>query len=415
MEHPETTQLTEIQVAARFAARAPAWEAHASALKRIETWDDFRALPFSTKDAFRDDFSAFLTGKPGLRVHSTSGSTGQPAFVVYSAEEIEAITVRAAETMRCAGVHAGHRVLNLFGYGTFIAGSLYDWGATRLGSFVIPFGSASMTPPAFAAEAIRQLAPEVVNGVPSYLVRFLGDLRAAGCANLDRIEIVQCAGEVLTPGLRERLQAVLPPEARIFDQYGMTEFGPVAAQSADLNGLHLLGRGLVFEILDDDGHEVAEGEGELVVTSLRNRAMALFRYRTGDRVHVARVERRDGSLERRVRVLHRTDDLTKVRGVLCSKQELVDCVRSVAGVQQFKIAIFQDESGVDRLAVEVSGNGSGRELLAETVKSTVKNLARIGIDEVRVLDEVHISKTVSGKPRWLVDERGADEEHRRAS
>ncbi len=395
------------------AMTAPAYAAERSALGAAGDWDAFRALPCSTKEAFRTDFRAFLTGAAPVRLHSTSGSTGQPAFVVYSAEEIESITVRAAETMRLAGARSDDTVLNLFGYGTFIAGNLYDWGASRLGALVIPFGSASMTPPTFAAQAIRAMAPTVINGVPSYLARYLAELRAAGEPNIDRVRILQCAGEVLTDRLRSRLAAVMPPRADIFDQYGMTEFGPLAAECPAHDGMHLLEHGLLFEVLDDDGNEVVEGDGELVVTSLENRAMALLRYRTGDRVELIPGRCSCGQPGRRIRVQRRTDDLTKIRGCLCSKQEIVDIVRSVAGVEQFRVLLYHDDAGVDRLLVEVAPGAYGRDAaLVARIQTQLKDLLRIGA-RVEFVDGLEVPKTVSGKPRFLLDQRQLEEAQRK--
>jgi phenylacetate-CoA ligase len=406
----------DLQVAIAAAATAPAYASIADHLRGVTGWQDFRSLPFSTKDDFRADFRAFLTGRPAVRLHSTSGSTGAPAFVVYSREELESITTRAAITMQLAGVRAGDTVLNLFGYGTFIAGNLYDWGATRLGALLIPFGSASMTPPRFAAEALRAMRPAVVNGVPSYLTRFLGDLRRAGESAVEEIRIVQCAGEVLTPGLRQRLADVLPAGAEIYDQYGMTEFGPIAAECEAHDGMHLIDHGLYVEVVDDEGRAVEEGEGELVVTSAQNRAMALLRYRTGDRVEVSGGECACGRPGRRVVVQHRTDDLTKVRGCLCSKQEMVEAVRAVEGVDGLRIVIYADQACVDRVAVEVSArDGEIDQSLAGRVQMSLKDRARIKADRVEVVEAVEIAKTVSGKPRLLVDERADDGTQRKAS
>jgi phenylacetate-CoA ligase len=352
-----------------------------------------------------------------VRAHTTSGSTGQPAMVLYSADEIRAITERAVETMRLAGVAPGDRVLNLFGYGTFIAGGLYDWGATALGGLVIPFGSSTMTPPSFAAEAIRRLEPAVVNGVPSYLLRFLGDLACQDWPHLDRIRILQCAGEVLTPTLRERLLA-LAPERRIFDQYGMTEFGPLAAECSAHDGLHLLEHGLWLEVVDEEGAGVAEGEGELVVSSLVNRAMIFLRYRTGDRVAVWSSPCVCGRNGRRIQVLRRADDLTKIRGVLCSKNDLVDAVRAVRGIAQFKIRIYRDDTEVDRLAISVALSQDDAERaprVREEVRAALKSRLRIGPDLVEVLPEFDVPRTVSGKPRYILDERSAAEPRRKAS
>jgi phenylacetate-CoA ligase len=403
----------DLQVAIAAAATAPRYAALAALLRSIDDPADLTRLPCSTKAEFRADFRAFLTGRPGVRLHATSGSTGAPAFVVYSAEEIESITLRAVETMRMAGVTGDDRVLNLFGYGTFIAGNLYDWGATRLGALVIPFGSASMTPPAFAAQAIRTMSPTVVNGVPSYLARFLGELRAAGHPGLDALRVVQCAGEVLTPALRDRLAAVVGPRVMVLDQYGMTEFGPLAAgcRAAAGNGMHLLEDGLHFEVLDDDGAPVvarddAGAEGELVVTSLRNRAMALLRYRTGDRVRLLPGPCACGHAGPRIEVLRRADDLTKIRGCLCSKQEIVDAVRLVEGVSLFRVLLHRDPDGIDRVLVEVSPESMDQAAhLPARVRAQVKELVRIGVDRVEVVERLDVPRTVSGKPRVLVDAR----------
>jgi phenylacetate-CoA ligase len=400
----------DLQVAIVAAAAAPRYADDAALLRSIDAPADLTRLPCSTKAEFRADFRAFLTGRPAVRVHATSGSTGTPALVVYSAEEIESITLRAVATMRLAGVTADDRILNLFGYGTFIAGNLYDWGATRLGALVIPFGSSSMTPPVFAAQAIRTLAPTVVNGVPSYLARFLGELRASGQPGLEALRVVQCAGEVLTPALRDRLAAVVGPRVEIYDQYGMTEFGPIAAGCRTGAGMHLLEDGLHVEVVDERGDPVVleegRGEGELVVTSLRNRAMALLRYRTGDRVRLLPGRCACGHAGARIEVMRRADDLTKIRGCLCSKQEIVEAVRLVDGVAQFRVLLHQDADGVDRVMVEVSPRSMDQaDLLAPRVRAQVKELVRIGVDRVEVVDHLEVPRTVSGKPRLLVDAR----------
>ena len=91
---------SEIAAIMTAAAAAPAYAAQADELRAARDWDSFRALPCSTKEAFRTDFRDFLTGAPPVRLHSTSGSTGKPAFVVYSAEEIESITVGGRKVVR---------------------------------------------------------------------------------------------------------------------------------------------------------------------------------------------------------------------------------------------------------------------------------------------------------------------------
>jgi phenylacetate-CoA ligase len=273
-----------------------------------------------------------------------------------------------------------------------------------------------MTPPGFSAEAIRRLSPAVVNGVPSYLARFLGDLRQAGEPAVDAVRIVQCAGEVLTDRLRERLAQVLPEGAEIFDQYGMTEFGPVAAECELHAGMHLLDHGLHFEVIDEQGREVIEGEGELVVTSARNRAMTLVRYRTGDRVAVRDDACACGRPGRRIVVQRRTDDLVKIRGCLCSKQEIVEAVRAVDVVDSLRIVIATDEACVDRLWVTVSArDGQGDPSLVARVRESLRSRARINPDRVDLVERVEVAKTVSGKPRLVVDERVHDRAERKAS
>jgi len=413
-------ELRSAQLAAALesARRAPFYASHAALLDQLDQLDrrdrltpaDLALLPFTTKDDFRADYARFLTGEPAARLHTTSGSTGRPAYVLYSVHELMAITRRAMDTMRLAGVGSTDRVLNLFGYGTFIAGNLYDWGATALGALVIPFGSATMTPPAFAAETLKSLRPTVVSGVPSYLLRFLGDLRReeAGAGAVDGIRVLACAGEVLTPALRSRLASVAPA-AGIFDQYGMTEFGPLAAQCAVRDGMHLLADGLWCEVVDPAGRPVDEGEGELVVTSLENQAMALLRYRTGDQVLVLAGACPCGRAGRRIRVLRRADDLLKIRGVLCAKNDLADAVRAVAGGAPFKIRIYRDENEVDRLAVEVAhpdGNGAAT-AFAAGLRAAVKSRCRLGVDHVAVLPAIEMPRTVSGKALYVLDERRA--------
>ncbi len=400
----------QVRALAERALSVAAYRGSRAALEDAAKTGDLSGVEPSSKETFRRDFTEFLGDGAAARLHTTSGSTGQPAYVLYSEEEIAAITRRAVATMELAGVKPGDRVLNLFGYGTFIAGNLYDWGATALGAMVIPFGSPAMTPPRFSRQALEVLAPAVINGVPSYLTRFLDGLAADGAPGLDTVRTLQCAGEVLTPILRRRLAQVVPG-ATVFDQYGMTEFGPIAAECAAHEGMHLLEDGLLCEVVDAAGRGLDEGEGELVVSSLENRAMPLIRYRTGDRVALVPGNCACGSPGRRVRVLHRTGDLTKVRGVLCSKQEMIDAVRSVDGVDLFSVTLDTDAAGADRICVRFSSSGDPNRLLVE-VTEVFKGRLRVKPDQVEHVHDLSVPRTVSGKPQFLEDRRVAELERR---
>jgi phenylacetate-CoA ligase len=142
--------------------------------------------------------------------------------------------------------------------------------------------------------------------------------------------------------------------------------------------------------------------------------MALLRYRTGDHVVVKGSPCACGRPGRRIRVLRRADDLTKIRGVLCAKNDLADAVRAAAGAAAFKIRIYRDENEVDRLAVHVAfPGGPGEEpveRLRDAIHATLKSRFRVGADHVEVLPAIEIPRTVSGKPIHVLDERPVADE-----
>ncbi len=285
----------------------------------VRTLDDVRALPFTHKSDLRDHYPFGMFARPVgelARLHASSGTTGKPTVVGYTAADLDTWAQLMARSLACAGVRAGDVVHNAHGYGLFTGGLGVHAGAERLGAVVVP-ASGGATERQIAL--LVDFGARVLVATPSYALviaetaeRLGVDLRASA------LRTGVFGGEPWSEATRRAIEARFG--LRAHDLYGLSEIiGPgVACECDEQAGLHGWEDHFLFEVLDPETRQpVPEGQaGELVITTLTREAMPMLRYRTRDITRIVTEPCDCGRTHLRIlRIAGRSDDMLIVRGV----------------------------------------------------------------------------------------------------
>jgi phenylacetate-CoA ligase len=329
----------------------------------LRGWDDFRRLPFTCKSELAADqaahppFGSDLTYPPEryVRVHQTSGTTGTPLRWLDTQESWEWWARCWGFVLRGAGLGPGDRVFFPFSFGLFVGFWAGFEGARALGALAIPGGGQDT---AQRLAAIETLGVTAVCCTPSYALHLAEVARERGVA-LERLGIRSTvhAGEpgAGIPAVRARIEAAWG--ARAYDHAGMTEMGAYGFECEAQAGLHVNETEFIAEVIDPVTGQPAE-EGELVLSNLGRLGSPLLRYRTGDRVRIARTPCACGRTFLRLDggILGRVDDMLVVRGVNLFPSALEGIVRRFAAVEEFLIEVYRrGQLDEVRLLLEISG------------------------------------------------------------
>jgi phenylacetate-CoA ligase len=299
---------------AHYRSRFEASGVHPDDLRDLS---DLARFPFTTKQDLRANYPFGLFAVPRekiSRLHASSGTTGKPTVVGYTARDIEIWSDLMARSIRAAGGRPGMRVHVAYGYGLFTGGLGAHYGAERLGCTVIPV-SGGMTER--QVQLITDFQPEIIMVTPSYMLAILDEFRAKGIdPRRSSLAIGLFGAEPWTNAMRAEIEQSFDMDA--VDLYGLSEvIGPgVAAECAETkDGLHVWEDHFYPEIVDPEtGAVLPDGEkGELVLTSLTKEAMPVVRYRTRDLTRLLPGTAR--SMRRIEKITGRSDDMMIVRGV----------------------------------------------------------------------------------------------------
>lgn len=330
---------------------------------RLQSLDDLRALPFMDKETLRGgDPRRFLTVplEEVVRLHSSSGTTGQATVIFHTARDIEAWTELVARCMYMTGVRRSDVFQNMMGYGLFTGGLGFHYAAERIGALVIPAGSGNSKR---QIQLMRDFGTTVIHVIPSYALYLLDVFRELG---LDprrdtSLRIAFIGAEPHTESLRRRLEESYG--FRAYNSYGLSEMsGPgVAFECPFQEGMHVWEDSFILEVVDPETLEpVPEGEeGELVFTTLHREGMPLLRYRTHDLSRVIPGPCRCGRAHRRIsRIKGRTDDMFIVKGVNVFPMQVERALLGVLGVgSNYRIVLETvDNRDEMRVQVEVAGD-----------------------------------------------------------
>ena len=372
---------------------------------------DLAKFPFTVKSDLRDNYPFGMFAVPReevVRVHASSGTTGKPTVVGYTARDIEMWANVMARSIRASGGRRGDVCHVSYGYGLFTGGLGAHYGAAALGCTVVPV-SGGMTER--QVTLIEDFGASIIMITPSYVLSVLDEYRAQGLdPRKSPLKVGIFGAEPWTDAMRGEIEEAFDMHA--VDIYGLSEVvGPGVANECveTKDGLHVWEDHFYPEVIDPETGEVLpDGErGELVFTSLTKEAFPIVRYRTRDLTRLLPGTAR--TMRRMEKVTGRTDDMMIVRGVNVFPTQIEEQLVRVPGLApHYQVELTRD-GRMDVMTVKVEA-ARGREgerdasarQLAEAIKGVVGVSAR-----VEVADPGGVERSL-GKARRVVDLRGRD-------
>ncbi len=353
-------QLTRLRETLQRAARSPFYqerlaEAQVSAAD-LQSLEDLHKIPLTTKQDLRARGQDMLTVPLTelVRLHASSGTTGQATVIYYTRADLEAWAELLARSMYMTGVRPGDVFQNMMGYGLFTGGLGFHYGAERLGCLTIPAGAGNSKR---QIQLLRDFQTTAVHIIPSFALYLLNTFAAAGVDPRDLpLRIAFIGAEPHTEDMRRRIEAAYGLKA--YNSYGLSEMnGPgVAFECPEQNGLHVWEDAYLVEVLDPKTLEpVPPGvTGELVFTNLTRQGMPLLRYRSRDLASYDDSPCPCGRTCRRIsRLQGRTDDMIIIKGVNIFPMQIEQVLLALPEVHTNYLVELTRENFNDQMVVKV--------------------------------------------------------------
>lgn len=365
----ENLQLERLQRTIQKASNTPFYknlfEQNNITPEDIHSLEDISKLPFTTKNDLRDNYPFGLAAVPlkeVVRLHSSSGTTGNPTVVLHTQKDLNEWANQVARCLYMVGLRDTDVFQNTSGYGMFTGGLGFQYGAERLGAMTVPAAAGNSVR---QVKFIRDFGTTALHAIPSYATRLAEVFEEMGLdPKKDTKLTTLCIGaEPHSEEQRKRIENLLGVKA--YNCFGMSEMnGPgVAFECTEQNGLHIWEDYVLIEILDPETLQpVKDGElGELVLTTLNREAMPLIRYRTRDLTYALPGVCPCGRTHKRIaRLQGRSDDMIIVKGV------------NIFPIQIERILMNFKELGMNYLiTVETIGNSD--EMLIEVELGDLPN------------------------------------------
>jgi phenylacetate-CoA ligase len=374
----------------------------------ITSLADLARVPFTTKQDLRDAYPFGMFAVPTeqvARIHASSGTTGQPTVVGYTADDVDMWADVVARSLRAAGVRPGMRVHVAYGYGLFTGGLGVHYGAERLGCTVIPV-SGGMTER--QVQLITDFEPDVILVTPSYMLSILDEMRVQGVdPRSTSLKVGVFGAEPWTDAMRGEIEEALDMHA--VDIYGLSEvIGPGVSQECvdTKDGLHIWEDHFYPEVIDPETGEVLPDgqEGELVFTSLTKQALPIIRYRTRDLTRLLPGTAR--TMRRMEKVTGRSDDMMILRGVNVFPTQIEELLLAVDGLAPHFECVLTRPDRLDVLTVRVERREGWTGDAAEAARSLAAAVKhRVGVTvAVDVQAPESLDRSV-GKARRVIDQR----------
>jgi phenylacetate-CoA ligase len=329
----------------------------------IRSLDDLASLPFTMKSDLRDHYPFGMFARPRdtlVRLHASSGTTGKPTVVGYSARDIATWADLMARSMACGGARPGDVVHNAYGYGLFTGGLGAHYGGERLGATVVPMSGGNTER---QIVLIQDFAARVLCATPSYALAIAEVAEKQGVdLRKSNLAIGLFGAEPWSEAMRKEIEARLGMKA--IDIYGLSEImGPgVACECEEARaGLHGWEDHFIFEIIDPvTAKPLPEGEaGELVITTLTKEALPMIRYRTRDITRVTSEPCECGRTHLRIlRITGRNDDMLIIRGVNVYPSQIEAVLVGLPDLAPHYLLIVERQGALDHLTVEVEASAS---------------------------------------------------------
>jgi len=380
----------------------------------VRSVQDISKFPFTVKDDMRTAYPYGMFAVPLrdiVRVHSSSGTTGQITVVGYTKQDIDIWADLMARTIACAGGTADDIVQVTYGYGLFTGGLGVHYGSERLGCVTIPISGGNTKR---QVEVLKDFGTTILACTPSYAILIAETAVEMG---LDTRDLSLKAGifgaEPWSDNMRLQIEELMGIKA--LDIYGLSEvLGPgVASECSEQNGLHVNEDHFLIEIVDTKTLEpVPDGEyGEVVFTTLTKQGIPVIRYRTRDISRIIPGQCPCGRTFRRMeRVTGRSDDMLIVRGVNVFPSQIEQVLTGIPGVAPHYQVVLSKRGSMDHVEVHVevapdTNFDEIRELesLRRQVGSEIASALAVSID-VKLVEPKSIERS-EGKAKRVLDLR----------
>ena len=374
----------------------------------IHRLDDWRRLPFLTKEELRDayPFGLACARREGyLRIHMSSGTTGNPIVNPYTAADVAQWGEVMARCLRTAGVTKDDVIQIIASFGLFTGGFGFHYGAERIGAMVVPIGAGRTL---MQLKLMKEIGATVIGAIATYPLRLMEvaaeegfDLRSL------RLRVGILGSEMWSDELRARIEDGLG--IRTFDVIGMTETGgPGMGSDCDARaGIHVWEDHYYAEIVDPaTGRVLPDGEeGELVVSTLTREGLPLVRYRTHDLTRiVSRAPCACGRTALRIdRLRGRTDDMVIYKGVNFYPRQVEQILLRQSGVSHEYQIVLDAHAGAERMTVQVEVDDSVGEPAAARIRRELHELLNLS-PELRLCRVGELERP-QGKSVRVVDRR----------
>jgi phenylacetate-CoA ligase len=372
---------------------------------------DLSKFPFTAKSDLRDSYPFGMFAVPQsqvVRIHASSGTTGKPTVVGYTANDVAMWAECVSRSIRAAGARPGDKVHISYGYGLFTGGLGAHYGAEHLGLTVIPFGGGQTER---QVQLLKDFAPDIIMVTPSYMLALADEFERQGLKPIESsLRIGIFGAEPWTNDMRLAIEKRMGIDA--VDIYGLSEvIGPgVASECAETkDGPTIWEDHFYPEIIDPETGEVLpDGElGELVFTSLSKEALPIIRYRTRDLTRLLPGTAR--TMRRMEKITGRSDDMMIVRGVNVFPTQIEELILRQSALSAHYQCILQKDGPLDTLTVKVETR-TGLSCDSSEAKQAAVNLeheakAYIGTSlKVELCLEGGVERSM-GKAKRVIDQR----------
>ena len=378
----------------------------------LKTLEDLSKFPFTAKQDLRENYPFGLFAVPReqvVRIHASSGTTGKPTVVGYTAKDIDTWANLMARSIRASGARPGDKVHVSYGYGLFTGGLGAHYGAERLGLTVIPFGGGQTER---QVQLICDFEPDIIMVTPSYMLAIADEFARQG------LDPTQCSlrvgifgAEPWTDAMRATLQKRLSLSA--VDIYGLSEvMGPGVANECHetKDGPTIWEDHFYPEIIDpQSGAVLPDGEfGELVFTSLTKEALPVVRYRTRDLTRLLPGSAR--TMRRMAKITGRSDDMLIIRGVNVFPTQIEELLLKQEKLSPHYQLVVEKYGHLDALSVSVemrpelaNENQTEQQLAASALEQAIKSYVGVSASVI-VQPQGGIERSM-GKAKRVIDKR----------
>jgi phenylacetate-CoA ligase len=371
---------------------------------------DLAKFPTTSKADLRDNYPFGLFAVPQdqvRRIHASSGTTGRPTVVGYTAKDIDTWATVMARSIRAAGGRPGHKVHNAYGYGLFTGGLGAHYGIEKLGATAIPV-SGGMTPR--QVQLILDFRPQIIMLTPSYMLTIIDEFEKQGIdPRSSSLQVGIFGAEPWTEQMRAEIEERTGMHA--VDIYGLSEvMGPGVSQECveTKDGLHVWEDHFLPEVVDPlDGAPLRDGEeGELLFTSLTKEALPIVRYRSRDLTTLLPGTARPG-MRRMRKITGRSDDMIILRGVNVFPTQIEEVVLRTPGLSPHFQLVLTTEGRMDALTIRAEARPDApaerRAVAAAELVTAVKETVGVTV-ACEVVDPETLERSV-GKLQRLKDLR----------